>query len=307
MARGATIWATRWLFVYPLGMRFLCLAILSVSLVACGDDDSPTDGSVGDGITSGDVATDGSAEDGSTDGSTSDGSSDGTSVDGSTPDGTVTDMSVADVPPTLCPDCPACSNGVDDDGDGLIDGADPECTAPNDNDEGSFGTGIPGDNRDPVWQDCFFDGNSGGGDDGCRYRTGCLTGELPPSDDDCTLSDECIMNCQPSTPNGCDCFGCCEIFVEGTPRLVQIGDGCSIDDLDSCATCVQAETCMNECGTCELCPGRTLEDLPPECSPDMDGGMPMYMCEDGVTCASDANCMAGQYCSQGCCLDFVLL
>src|SRR5262245_10911807 len=40
----------------------------------------------------------------------------------------------------------ACSNGIDDDGDGLVDGFDPECTGPLDNDEGSFATGIPGDN-----------------------------------------------------------------------------------------------------------------------------------------------------------------
>ena len=40
----------------------------------------------------------------------------------------------------------ACSDGKDNDGDGLIDGMDPECTGPLDNDEGSFATGIPGDN-----------------------------------------------------------------------------------------------------------------------------------------------------------------
>jgi hypothetical protein len=49
-----------------------------------------------------------------------------------------------------------CTNGLDDDGDGLVDALDPECTGSADNDEGTFGTGIPGDNRDPMWQDCFF-------------------------------------------------------------------------------------------------------------------------------------------------------
>ncbi|HTV23935.1 MAG TPA: hypothetical protein VMG12_34830, partial [Polyangiaceae bacterium] len=71
----------------------------------------------------------------------------------------------------------ACNNGIDDDGDGTVDGFDIECTGGIDNDEGSFATGIPGDNRDPKWQDCFFDGNSGHGDDRCRYPTACLTGE----------------------------------------------------------------------------------------------------------------------------------
>ena len=36
---------------------------------------------------------------------------------------------------------------------------------PLDNDESSFATGIPGDNMDACKQDCFFDGNSGMGDD----------------------------------------------------------------------------------------------------------------------------------------------
>jgi hypothetical protein len=62
----------------------------------------------------------------------------------------------------------ACNNGLDDDGDGLIDAADPECVGAMDNDESSFATGMPGDNRDPKWQDCFFDGNSGAGDDRLR-------------------------------------------------------------------------------------------------------------------------------------------
>src|SRR5688572_6561790 len=38
-------------------------------------------------------------------------------------------------------DC-VCDNGLDDDEDGLIDGLDPECTGPFDNDEGTFATGI---------------------------------------------------------------------------------------------------------------------------------------------------------------------
>src|SRR3954469_15231541 len=67
-----------------------------------------------------------------------------------------------------------CANCVDDDGDGKIDGFDPECTGPADNDEASFKTGIPGDNIDAPSQDCFFDGNSGSGDDGCNEHTCCL-------------------------------------------------------------------------------------------------------------------------------------
>jgi hypothetical protein len=77
--------------------------------------------------------------------------------------------------PALCGNAPCqCNNGQDDDGDGTIDGADVECTGALDDDERTFATGIPGDNKDPKWQDCFFDGNSGAGNDGCNQHTCCL-------------------------------------------------------------------------------------------------------------------------------------
>ena len=66
-----------------------------------------------------------------------------------------------------------CSDGLDNDGDGKIDYADPECVGPLDNDESSFATGIPGDNSDACKQDCFFDGNSGMGDDHCLWQLKC--------------------------------------------------------------------------------------------------------------------------------------
>ncbi len=176
-----------------------------------------------------------------------------------------------------------CDNGMDDDGDGLIDGQDPECTGPYDNDEGSFATGIPGDNKDPKWQDCFFDGNSGAGDDGCRYHTDCLTGDLPQDDADCSVSQECFDYCRPLTPNGCDCFGCCEVATDSGSVFISIGsDGCSTDNLDACNTCVQTEECVNTCGDCELCYGKTIQDLPAYCS---DG--------PGLTsepCVADSDC-----------------
>src|SRR6185436_9912124 len=73
-----------------------------------------------------------------------------------------------------CPVSPsACTDGIDNDGDGKIDGADPECVGTCDNDEGTFATGISGDNIDACKQDCFFDGNSGQGDDGCEWNLKC--------------------------------------------------------------------------------------------------------------------------------------
>jgi len=70
------------------------------------------------------------------------------------------------------PGAPQCSDCKDNDGDGKIDGFDIQCTGPLDNDEATFATGIPGDNKDAVMQDCFFDGDSGAGNDGCNIHVG---------------------------------------------------------------------------------------------------------------------------------------
>ncbi|MFZ5892387.1 MAG: hypothetical protein ACOY0T_15110 [Myxococcota bacterium] len=170
----------------------------------------------------------------------------------------------------------ACDNGKDDDGDGFIDGFDGECTGPLDNDEGTFATGIPGDNRDPKWQDCFFDGNSGAGDDDCRYATGCLTGDLPQTDADCKLTDACVKFCAPLTQNGCDCFGCCTVQLgDGSTVDITENAACSlanIDDTKACPRCVKNTQCGNTCGECELCLGKTVADLPASCTPPTGTG-----------------------------------
>jgi hypothetical protein len=223
----------------------------------------------------------------------------------------------------LCGDAGCiCANGKDDDGDGLIDGFDPECTGPLDNDEGSFATGIPGDNRDPKWQDCFFDGNSGAGDDQCRYHTDCLTGDKPQSDPDCQLTAACIKFCAPRTPNGCDCFGCCTVQVDdGKTVDILTGTSCSLDDIGdekACPPCTKTTECGNSCGRCELCPGKTVEDLPEDCAPTTgsggagstgaggagDPGDPGYTCDGGEQVCGPGlpGCALGAYCSLGCCI-----
>lgn len=231
-----------------------------------------------------------------------------------------------------------CSDGIDNDGNGLIDGFDPECTGPFDDDESSFATGIPGDNRDPNWQDCFFDGNSGSGDDKCRYHTDCLTGKLPPTDSKCTLSDQCLQFCKPRVPNGCDCFGCCEIFKDdGSSVNVVIGGNCTLEKLDdpsACTQCVLNTQCVNTCGECELCLGKTIDELPESCNPNTQqpgdmgtptgdmgtptGDMgttnpgqdmgttnpgPINSCDDGrMACDATHRCAFTEYCLQGCCI-----
>jgi hypothetical protein len=221
--------------------------------------------------------------------------------------------------------CPQCANGVDDDGDDKFDGFDEECTGPADNDEGSFATGIPGDNRDPKWQDCFFDGNSGAGDDGCRYHTECLTGERELTDNSCALTQECVDFCRPLVPNGCDCFGCCEVGFGADSVFVQINTGCDFDDITDemiCPRCVQTTQCLNTCGDCELCPGKGIDDLPESCFTDPPGGdgdvtppgedggsepPPVYTCDGGEqVCAVATDCAVGFYCQFGCCVKSVI-
>jgi hypothetical protein len=215
----------------------------------------------------------------------------------------------------LCGDAGCvCSNGLDDDDDGVADGQDPECTGPYDDDEGSFATGISGDNKDPFWQDCFFDGNSGAGDDKCRYHTQCLTGEKEQDDPDCGVSAACLEFCGARTPNGCDCFGCCTVNVGGTVADIQVDGSCSsenIDDEEACPRCTKSAECGNTCGTCELCPGKTVADLPEECMPGSGGagaggagGGPGYTCDGGEQVCGEGlpECEIGTYCALGCCI-----
>lgn len=333
----------------------LLTLLLSMSLSACSDDapNGQNDNNTGADAGSASDAQNTSTPDGSnggTNGGTNGGASD--AGQGSGGDAAVADDATLDLPDTpfvidengqvLCGDVAcACSNGEDDDGDGLVDGLDPECTGPYDDDEATFATGIPGDNKGAAKQDCFFDGNSGSGNDGCSYPTGCLTGDISPDDPRCEVTDECIQFCRRYAPNGCDCFGCCEIYrPDGTSKNVQIGNECSTDRLDDetvCSPCTKSILCDNGCGECELCLGKTIDELPDTCfmTPSEDAGIdagpsdagdlsdagtsdaggsggptiPLpNTCEDGEQpCNFDNPCVgADNYCLQGCCIEIFM-
>ena len=275
--------------------------------------------SAGGGATGGSSAGGSSAGGASSGGSNAGGSSAGGAA-GGTPDGSA---GTAGCGTTQCTNC------VDDDGDGLIDAADPQCTGPADDDERSYGTGIPGDNRDPKWQDCFFDGDSGAGNDGCRYHTDCLSGAKPPTDPDCIVSQRCIDFCMPSTPNGCDCFGCCSVLAPGGgTKDVRLSPDCTpatINDTSKCMPCTKSTRCNNDCARCELCIGKLT--LPPDCNTGgtggtgatsgtggttggmsgaggTGGGCAIPTCRAGVQpcgVACTPACPVGQYCLTGCC------
>jgi hypothetical protein len=312
-----------------------CSALLScIALPACsGDDDGPNSGdpSAGSGAgTTGSGAaglgndSGGSGGSRSGSGGSGGGSLDGGVLDPNAPTGTVDGGGATPNGLLLCGDRACqCSDGIDNDGDGFADGFDFKCTGPLDDDESSFSTGIPGDNRDPFWQDCFFDGNSGAGDDKCRYHTECLTGVRDPSHSSCTVVQACIDFCQPRTPNGCDCFGCCTVRLpDGSDLSIVLSSACDPEHLDRCTTCTPSTQCNNECGECELCPGKTIADLPQSCSPPSTGGSggvggiggtggntggtggsgTPVTCDNGApVCLSQEWCPAGTYCSWGCC------
>ena len=211
-----------------------------------------------------------------------------------------------------------CGNCDDDDGDNFIDGDDPQCSGPLDDDEASFATGIPGDNKDPKKQDCFFDGNSGGN---CQIETCCLLnqnqcemgdfGDWPPSD--CAFNMQCISECIGLVPPGCDCFGCCTICNPDTDVCADVmtnpavSPDCDVDDIQSptntgdCVRCDKFDDCSVPCEPdgCILCPGQTEDDLPDECNE-------MNECPGGETpCDTSADCGDGQYCSVNCCVEVV--
>ena len=286
-------------------VRFSWLALLVVAVTiapavaACGSDGGSSNNNTsgdGDGDAGGDGDGDGDAG--------GDGDGDGGSA-------------------TCTPGSSQCSDCVDNDGDGDIDGADIHCTSLADNDEASFETGLPGDNKDQKNQDCFFDGDSGDGNDGCNVHICCLLGATSAQEcsdfgdqfgftennfnpnTDCTVSQQCIDVCQPSTTPGCDCFGCCTL-CNGTecktvltdPLVAPDCDKDTLNDPNSCPECTQVTECSNPCdnANCELCPGQTEEDLPPECNGQNE-------CDNNYTpCDTTDDCAVGEFCTAGCCI-----
>lgn len=256
-------------------------------------------------------------------------------------DGPTSSGGTGGVPPVTGCDVanPQCSDGIDNDGDGLVDSADPECVGPCDNDERSFATGIPGDNKDACKQDCFFDGNSGQGDDGCEWNLKCDpkspgAGSGCPYDDKAKCkaeqSEQCIKTCRSRTPNGCDCFGCCTVAVGAMTKSVLLLSSCTaanFGDPTKCPECTPNPSCINTCEKCEVCIGKPAPD--PSCPtarpPGSDAGAgtggssgsdagsitPAPQCDPGlVSCGPGGQvpvtgCATGTFCITGCCVGSV--
>lgn len=187
-----------------------------------------------------------------------------------------------------------CTNCLDDDGDGEIDGFDIECTGGIDDDEGSFETDVPGDQGGGTNQDCFFDGNSGA-DDGCNRHICCILGldaagcqaaghdnNFDPATDCPAVDQGCIDECAPLVPPGCDCFGCCTVCDDITCYDIYIHPAIAPDcDADVLADPVACPRCT----------------AIPSCGTGCDGG--------ADDCATSADCGAGLFCASGCCITVV--
>jgi hypothetical protein len=239
----------------------------------------------------------------------------------------------------------ACGDLEDNDDDGLIDSQDPDCLGPCDNTEDSYYGGIPGQNNAPCKMDCYFDQDTGSGNDGCYWNHECdpnsvspnyypepanqceydLSASTPGTPLSCAELDQsqstlCLDYCGPLTPNGCDCFGCCELPAESGSYvwLGSIGAAgdtvCSIDsigDPDLCHPCKPVAACLNDCGHCELCLGKT--ELPADCFDPPGtgggggaggGGSPQDCPPEFPPCGLEgqAQCPINSYCLTGCCV-----
>jgi hypothetical protein len=203
--------------------------------------------------------------------------------------------------PQQCGDC------IDNDGDSRSDASDPECLGPCDDSELEFQSGHAANVSGSCRADCYFDRNTGSGDDRCGWSYRCDPLSLGPDFDptgssmcqydpalaSCSGSElgPCLDTCLPLTPNGCDCFGCCELPA-ASDRFVWLGAG------DGDRPCTQAPDCVNPCDDCELCVGKT--ELPASC-----GGAVAPNCREGVRDCDPqgpSGCGSLDYCITGCCV-----
>jgi hypothetical protein len=171
-----------------------------------------------------------------------------------------------------------CGDCHDNDGDGLIDEQDPECTGACDDTESTLDMDVQGQSDSTCKLDCFFDGDNGSGNDDCHWSHRCdplsLAPDYPPSTlsqcayepatslpgttETCaelqvSQSNTCRNTCLPLTPPGCDCFGCCE-YPQGSQNFIWLGsltdgksqcDSKTVLDPTLCHPCTPVSSCKN--------------------------------------------------------------
>jgi hypothetical protein len=333
--------------------RSVCGAVAALFLflpLACGDDTS-SGGAGNSTSTAGNNAGGGVNTGGGNAGGGNAGG--GNTGGGNTGGGNTGGGNTGGMPPLQIAECQGhvyeCGDLEDNDGDGLTDSYDPDCLGPCDNTEGSYFGGIPGQNNAPCKMDCYFDQDTGAGNDDCYWDHRCDTHSVDPNfypqpwnncgyenpnyqynanppytctTGDAAQSDTCMQVCGPLTPNGCDCFGCCELPA-GSGAYVFLGSVgvdestvCTIADINNpavCHPCDPVAACLNECGECEVCIGKP--EPGPECDPGeggggaggngSGGGSSGSQCPTGIQpCGLPGQdpCAFGEYCITGCCI-----
>ncbi|HEU5076334.1 MAG TPA: hypothetical protein VFU02_19210 [Polyangiaceae bacterium] len=216
-----------------------------------------------------------------------------------------------------------CGNCEDDDQDGFIDSEDPDCLGPCHNSESLYFGNIPGQDGGNCERECYFDSDAGVGNDDCRWNMRC--DEREPEPDECPYdeagvgsppvsceeafgapSQKCLDTCLPLVPNGCDCFGCCQIF--GAPTPVWLGsevdgqpscDRGNVANPERCRPCTLNTECFNPCDECEICVGKPEpppncgnSEMPQECPPTAPVGCGL---------PGQSGCSVDYYCITGCC------
>jgi hypothetical protein len=243
-----------------------------------------------------------------------------------------------------------CGDCVDNDGDGKFDSQDPDCLGACQNNEAGFFGAIPGQNNAPCKSDCYWDQDTGAGNDNCYWSHDCDPYEqgptpcaaatcpelscnydpnakvpgasVPNGQKDCaylltTQSTLCTNFCQPLTPNGCDCFGCCEnpnapgtyvyagsVSAGGQPTCNS--NPATLSDPALCKPCTPVPGCQNTCQHCELCFGK--DQLPPDCYSATDMSVPPQQCPAGEQACGlpgQPECPIGYYCITGCCVALI--
>jgi hypothetical protein len=224
----------------------------------------------------------------------------------------------------------ACGDCQDNDGDGLVDAADPGCWGPCDNNESGWHAEHPSPpgptGMECFHTDCYFDLDSGSGNDECYWALNCdplepLSCTYDPDtsisntrmsceEASATQSAKCGEVCGPLVPNGCDCFGCCDVSLGDETHTVylgsyELGQGTcgpeTIADPELCHPCTQVPACLNPCEPehCEICIGQTK--LPAGCQ--------QAGCPQGVhPCLPEhesGDCPSGTACITGCCIPFL--
>ncbi len=283
----------------------LLLACAAAALPACGDSGGTS--SQGGG-TAGTTSNGGTTGNGGTAGSSGGTAGSGAGMGGGTAGSTTGTGGMIPIVEAACENhVYQCGDTIDNDGDGLIDSQDPDCLGPCDNTEDGYYGGIPGQPGPPCTVECYWDSDSGSGNDDCHWTHQCDPNEVPEPghpepNDKCpfdananvpgtglscdtlsqTQSATCGTVCGPLTPNGCDCFGCCELPAGGG-KYVWLGSedeatglgSCTIKDIADpvkCEPCLPVPSCYNPCGICELCVGKDPADIPAWCDPGSGGG-----------------------------------